>query len=159
MPYNAGSHLASTNDTENIKPGWNGQGVIWLPYGQGMGGADEAGLDLSTLRSRSRKGCLILLLELGSCVWESSVLILAGITVPFTGLICSGLVSDEACLASSARHGQPWAPPARTESQSLEKQHTKMSGNKVVQSRFSDSSRHSLQSKFFLWHLVWRRAL
>lgn len=31
MPYNAGSLLASTNDMENIKPGWNGQGVIWLP--------------------------------------------------------------------------------------------------------------------------------
>ena len=141
---------ASTNYVENIKPGWNGQGVIWLPSGQGMGGVGEAGLDPSTLRSRSCKGCLILLPKLGRCVWESSVLILAGITVPFAGLICSGLVSEEVCLGSSGRHGQPWAPPAHMESQSLEKRHTKMSGNKVVQSSFSDNSHHPLQSEFFL---------
>lgn len=74
---------------------------------QGMGGADEAGLDLGINGSRSHKGCLILLPELRRCIWESSVLILAGIMVSFAGLICSGLVSEKACLWLSGRHGQP----------------------------------------------------
>lgn len=65
---------------------------------QGMGGADEAGLDPSINGSRSHKACLILLPELRSCIWESSVLILAGVTMSFAGLICSGLVSEEVCL-------------------------------------------------------------
>lgn len=32
-----------------------------------------------------------------------------------------GLVSEELCLGTSGRHGQPWAPLAHSESQSLEK--------------------------------------
>lgn len=115
-----------------------------------MGGAGEARLDLSTLSSRSCKGCLSPLRELGSCVGESSVLILAGITVLFAGLVFLGLVPEEACLGPPGRHGQPWAPPALAESQSLEKWHAKMSGNEVVQSSFPDNSEHPLQSEFFL---------
>lgn len=64
MPYSVESLLAGTSYVENTKPGWNGQGGTGLPQGQGMGGADGVGLDLSPLRSRN----LILLPELGSCI-------------------------------------------------------------------------------------------
>lgn len=84
---------------------------------------------------RSRTGCPTLLPELGSCLWENSIFILAGMPVPFAGLMGSGLASEELCLGASGRHRQPWAPPAHAESQSLEKRPTKMSGNKEQLSR------------------------